>query len=100
MMNDRRGHRRLRLCSRKRYQPKPRKQQLHKEENFLVSISLSNISISFKFTLPLSSYTDGQVVSLNLLHNRLECCGSLPSGMIFLLCFAIVYYILSFVRME
>ena len=39
-------------------------------------------------TLPLSSYTDGLVVSLNLLHTRLKCCGSLPSGMIFLLSYS------------
>ena len=101
MMNDKRGHRRLRLCSRKHYQPKPRKQPLHKEESLLVSIPLSNISIQLKVTLPLSSYTDGQVVSLNLLHNRMERCGFLPSGMICLYCFAIVailYFI--FFRME
>ena len=109
-MNDRRGHRRLRLCSRKHYQAKPRKRRVnkeqslvvsiplsnismpfevtyplssYKEQSLVVSIPLSNISIPFKVTYPLSSYTDGQVVSLNLLHNRLERCGFLPSGMIF-----------------
>ena len=91
----------LRLCSRKHYQPKSRKRLLHKEESLLVSIPLSNISIQLKVTLPLSSYTDGQVVSLNLLHNRMERCGFLPSVMICLYCFAIIailYFI--FFRME
>ena len=85
-MNDRRGHRRLRLCSQKHYQPKPRKQRLPKEESLLLSIPLRNISVSFKVTLPLSSYTNGSVVSVDLLHERLEQCGFLPSGIIFLFC--------------
>ena len=83
-MNDRREHRKLRLCSNKCYQPKARKRRLAKEESLLVSVPLNNIIIPFKVSLPLSSYTNGTVASVHLLQNRLECCGFLPLGIIFL----------------
>lgn len=82
-MNDRRGHRKLRLCSRKKYQSKRRLPL--KKQSLLISIPLKNISIPFLVSLPLSSYTDGPVVSVDLLHVRLEHCKIIPSGIIMIL---------------
>jgi len=78
-MNDRRGHRKLRLCSNKHFQPKPKR--------LPVSIPLQDVSAlkvsvppSFKVSLPMSAYTDAPVESIETLHGRLKQSAVIPSG--------------------
>lgn len=75
-MNDRRGHRKLRLCSKKHFQPKPKR--------LPVSIPLQDVSalkvsvpLSFEVSLPMS---DAPVESIEMLHGRLKQSAVIPSG--------------------
>ena len=71
MMNDRRGHRRLRLTSRKHFKPKPRR--VLKEEQQLV--------LDFTVSLPLEAYSRAPVESLGDLRKRFKKCAVFPVGM-------------------
>lgn len=94
--SNRRGHAKLRLCSRKNYKPRPRKKRL--PTSFPISIPLKNVYVfkvslplnlvSFKVSLPISAYTDMPLLSLDILHERLKHHNALPSGidLIFQLC--------------
>ena len=80
-MNDRRGHRKLRLHSNKHWQPKPKR--------LPVSIPLRDVSVlkvslplSFQVSLPLCSFVDAPVRSLDILHSRLKQCNGIPSGIV------------------
>ena len=72
-MNDRRGHRKLRLHSNKHWQPKPKR--------LPVSIPLRDVSV-LKVSLPLCSFVDAPVRSLDILHSRLKQCNGIPSGIV------------------
>ena len=67
-MNDRRGHRKLRLTSRKHFKPKPKRSACNTQP-FDCNISL-----------PLAAYVDGPVNTLTNLQSRLTSCGAIPSG--------------------
>jgi len=100
--NDRRGHRILRLSSRKHHVPKP-KHSISLPTSFplsiplnvnelKVSLPLDLITISFKVSFPCSAYTDTLLESIDHLHDRILCSEELPSGIdllvyIFLSCF-------------
>ena len=82
-LNDRRGHRKLRLDSRKHFKPKPKS----KPKSLPISIPLKDVSVlkvswplSFKVSLPLSSFNDTPVESLEKLHCRLKQSNVIPSG--------------------
>ena len=77
-MNDRRGHRKLRLTSRKHFKPKPKQVQNR------VPISCLSQELQppeLKISLPLQAYVDGHVKSVDSLQNRVRKCGAIPSGM-------------------
>jgi len=74
MMNDRRGHRQLRLTSRKHFKPKPKR------------ISSSTQPFNYSISFPLNAYVDGPVKSLESFQSRLKSCGAIPSGMLDRLC--------------
>ena len=71
MMNDRRGHRKLRLTSRKHFKPKPKGPLKEQQQHLL----------DFKLSLPLAAYTEAPVKSLDILHGRLKKCAIVPVGM-------------------
>ena len=82
-LNDRKGHRKLRLDSRKHFKPKPKS----KPKSLPISIPLKDVSVlkvswplSFKVSLPLSSFNDTPVESLEKLHCRLKQSNVIPSG--------------------
>lgn len=81
-MNDRRGHRKLRLTSRKHFKPKPKKNRNLQEKTPIPSENdeLLDLNIS----LSLSAYTDAPVNSVDVLHNRLKSCAVIPSGILWL----------------
>ena len=80
-MNDRRGHRKLRLTSRKYFKPKPKRAQT------TIPVSLQLQSPDLKISLPLQAYVDGCVRSIEILRERVRKCGDLPSGMESQACF-------------
>lgn len=71
MLNDRRGHRKLRLTSRKHFRPKQKRPLKEQQQPVL----------DFKLSLPLAAYTEAPVKSLNILHGRLKKCAIVPAGM-------------------
>ena len=74
MMNDRRGHRKLRLTSRKHFKAKPKR--------VCKSIPAQELQPpNYQISLPLQAYTDAPVKCLNNLLNRLKTCEATPSGM-------------------
>ena len=87
--SDRRGHHKLKLCNKKYHQPRPRKKQ-HLLTSLTLSIPLKNVAVfkisfplnlvSFKVSLPISTYTDVPLVSMGILHERLKHSQALPSG--------------------
>ena len=76
-MNDRRGHRKLRLTSRKHFNPKPKKVQ----NSVPTSLSQELQPPDLKISLPLHAYVDGRVKSVDSLQNRVRKCGAVQSGM-------------------
>ena len=68
LMIDRRGHRKLRLTSRKHFKPKP-KRNCNKPQELDLGISL-----------PLSAYIDGSVKTVENLQIRLQNYEAVPSG--------------------
>lgn len=75
-MNDRRGHRKLRLTSRKHFKPKPKRVR----DSIAVRPSEELQPPDFKISLPLEAYIDAPVKSVNILRNRLKSYGAVPSG--------------------
>ena len=75
-MNDRRGHGKLRLTSRKYFKPKPKRSTKSSVTLDLVPA----VPVSLSVTLPLSAYTDVPLTSIDILHNRLKKCEAIPSG--------------------
>lgn len=84
-MADRRGHRKLRLCSNKHYE---RKKYFPKK--LLVSIPRMNVNIlkvsiplrllSYNVSLPLSVYTELPAPSLEIMQRRIQQLGILSEG--------------------
>ena len=93
---DRRGHGKLRLCSRKYHRPRPKRPR-----SFPISIPLRNITVlkvsiplnvlSFKVLYPRAAYSDGSVETVDNLHHRIQCSRELPSGDEFLSVFITKY---------
>lgn len=84
-MNDRRGHRKLRLCSKKHYEtkkyfPKQLLVSIPKRTVNILKVSLPINLVNFRLSLPLSVYTDLPVTSLDILHRRLKQSGVIPQG--------------------
>ena len=78
MMNDRRGHCKLRLTSRKHFKPKPKRCSNVLRET--ATTPGNEESLNFRISLPLSAYTDASVKSVDALHNRVKSCAVIPSG--------------------
>ena len=80
-MNDRRGHCKLRLTSRKHFKPKPKR--CSNVERKTASIpELNEQFLDFNISLPLSAYTDASVKSVDVLYNRVKSCAIIPLGML------------------
>ena len=80
-MNDRRGHRKLRLTSRKHFKPKPKRHG--NVERKTASIPEPNEEfLDLNISLPLSTYTDASVKSVDVLYNRVKSCAVIPSGIV------------------
>ena len=62
-MNDRRGHGKLRLTSRKYFKPKPKRSTVTSDP------VVPAAPVSLNVALPLSAFTDVPVVSTDILHN-------------------------------
>ena len=83
-MAERKGHRKLCLCSVKYYEKK------YCQKSLLISIPRSSVStlpvsltislVNFKVSLPLSLYTESPVPSTAVLHDRVECVKAIPQG--------------------
>ena len=67
-MNDRRGHRKLRLTSRKHFKPKPKQVQ----NRVPISLSQELQPPDLKISLPLQAYIDGRVKSVDSIQNRVS----------------------------
>ena len=74
-MNDKRGHHKLRLSSRKHFKPKPKRRS-----NVPRETTSTPDDEDFYISLPLSVYTDASVKSVDALHNRIKSCAVIPSG--------------------
>ena len=84
-MNDRRGHRKLRLTSRKHFQPK---QKLPK--SLRISISMQHVSVlkvslpielvNFRVSIPLKSFLDVPLPSVCVLQRRFQSLEKIPQG--------------------
>ena len=86
MMRERKGHRKLKLCSRKNYEKKkyiPKKLlvSISRRNVYILKVSLPINSVSFRVSLPLSAYSDSPVASVDILHNRMIHLGVVPQGM-------------------
>ena len=84
-MSDRRGHRKLRLCSKKHYETKkyfPKKLlvSIPKRTVTILRVSLPIDLVRFHVSLPLSAYTNVPVASLDILHHRLKQSGLISQG--------------------
>ena len=78
-MNDRRGHRKLRLTSRKHFKPKPKRCSNVQEKT---PTPAENEELDFSISLPLSAYTNASLKSVDVLYNRLKSCVVIPSGIV------------------
>jgi len=90
-MIDRRGHRKLRLTSRKYFKPKPKQSQTKDAENEAQCPQVAKLPCplankppcppeELKISLPVSSYADSPLTAIDELRGRLKKQGSIPSG--------------------
>jgi len=79
-MNDRRGHRMLRLTSRKYFKPKVKR--CSNVQDKTSTPAETEELLDFSISLPLSAYTDASIKSIDVLHNRLKRCVAIPSGIL------------------
>jgi len=86
-MNDRRGHRKLRLTSRKHFKPK-KSCDVPETSNDMQFKSIGDVEEvnELMISLPLSVYSDNPTSSVESLQTRLRSYGTLPSGMELSLC--------------
>ena len=96
-MTERRGHRKLRLCSKKNYERKrteARRQALLATSCGRKPITLNQFTgssndeiqentVSLNVSLPLSYFTDHSVRSLEVLHRRLHMIDTISEGMFY-----------------
>ena len=90
-MSERRGHRKLRLYSKKNYEKKrteARCQALLAKSCERKPTGSSNDNneniVSLKVSIPLSYYTDNSVQSLEILHKRLHMIDTINEGMFYI----------------
>ena len=84
-MNDRRGHRKLRLCSNKyfvkrKYFPKTLVVSIPRRTISVLRVSIPVDLLPFRVSLPLSTFTESSVPSLEILHERVQRLGTLSKG--------------------
>ena len=84
-MNDRRGHRRLRLTSRKHFKPKlklPKSLRLSvsKQHVSVLNASLPDDLFNFHVSIPVTSYFNAPVLSVLSLQQRLQSLNKIPQG--------------------
>ena len=84
-MAERRGHRKLRLCSVKYYEKKKYHQKsllvsIPRNSVSILPVSLPISSVNFTISLPLSLYTESPVPSPAVLHNRVQRVKAMPQG--------------------
>ena len=79
-MNDRRGHCKLRLTSRKHFKPKPKRCSNTVERKTASIPGLNEQFLDCNISLPLSAYTDASVKSVDVLYNRVKSCAIISSG--------------------
>ena len=85
MMRERKGHRKLRLCSKKHYEkkkyfPKTLPVSIPRRTVCILKVSLPINLVSFRVSLPLSAYSDSPVKSVDILHNRMIHLRTVPQG--------------------
>ena len=102
-MSDRRGHRKLRLCSKKHYETKkyfPKKLivSIPKRTVTILKVSLPVDLVSFRLSLPLSAYTNAPVSSLDILHHRLKQSGLIPQGVYLRNVFICIHYCIEWIH--
>lgn len=84
-MRERRGHRRLRMTSKKHYEtkkyfPKQLLVCIPRREVSILKMSLPLNLLRFHMSLPLTHYTDSALASIDILYNRLKKLEMIPSG--------------------
>ena len=84
-MADRRGHRKLRLCSnknyeRKKYFPKELLVSVPRRDVTILRVSIPMELLSFKVSIPLSAYTKLPAPSLETMQSRIQHLGILSVG--------------------
>ena len=85
-MSDRKGHRKLRLCSNKYYEKRkyfPKKLIVAIPRNFFaLRVSIPINLLPFRVSLPLSIFTELSVPSVEILHERILRLGTLSKGIV------------------
>ena len=84
-MNDRRGHRRLRLTSRKHFKPKPKlpkslRVSISRQHVSVLKVSLPVELLNFHVSVPVISFLNAPVSSVLNLQQRLQLLDKLPQG--------------------
>lgn len=85
MMREGKGHRKLRLCSKKNYErrkyfPKKLLVSVPRRAVCILKVSLPLNLVSFRVSLPLSAYSDSPVASVDVLYDRMVHLKALPQG--------------------
>lgn len=80
-MIDRRGHRKLRLTSRKHFKPKPKGKQPTLDGINVEAQPKEPEPTCLKVSLPVEAYITSPVDSITILQDRLQRYGGIPSGM-------------------
>lgn len=101
-MNDRRGHRKLRLCSNKYYEkrkyfPKMLLVSIPRRTISVLKVSIPMDMLPFRVSLPLSVYKELAVPSLEVLHGRVQRLDTLDEGMNLTSCYT---FLVSLFRVE
>lgn len=84
-MAERRGHRKLRLCSvkyyeKKKYHPKSLLISIPRNNVSILPVSLPITAVNFTVSLPLSVYIESPVPSTTILHSRVQRVEAMPRG--------------------
>ena len=94
-MAERRGHRKLRLCSMKYYEKHPKSLLVSIPRNSvsILPVSLPISLVDFTTSLLLSLYTELPVPSPAVLHNRVQRVKAMPHGkLLILICLYVAYH--------
>ena len=83
--NDRRGHRRLRLTSRKHFKPKPRIPKslcvsISRQHVSVLKVSLPIELVNFCVSLPITSLLNAPALTVHDLYRRLQSLNNIPQG--------------------